>query len=56
MWPELNVFLYKHLLTHDLVDYNSWIESDKGIRLAETLSKDTVLAEGRRFLDSCLNS
>lgn len=29
-----------------LVDYNSWVESDKGRRLASTLDKDVVLAEG----------
>lgn len=29
-----------------LVDYNSWVESDKGRALAKKLSKDIVLAEG----------
>ena len=29
-----------------LVDYNSWIESDTGRKLAESLPKDIVLAEG----------
>lgn len=29
-----------------LVDYNSWQESEKGLKLAARLSKDTVLAEG----------
>jgi hypothetical protein len=28
------------------VDYNSWIESDKGLKLAAGLNKDVVLAEG----------
>lgn len=28
------------------VDYNSWVESNKGRRLAASLSKDVVLAEG----------
>lgn len=28
------------------VDYNSWIESDTGRKLAESLDKDVVLAEG----------
>lgn len=28
------------------VDYNSWIESEKGLKLAASLPKDTVLAEG----------
>ncbi|KAK2594424.1 hypothetical protein QQS21_007878 [Conoideocrella luteorostrata] len=27
-------------------DYNSWVESDKGRRLADSLDKDVVLAEG----------
>lgn len=27
-------------------DYNSWIESPEGLKLASTLSKDTILAEG----------
>lgn len=27
-------------------DYNSWVESDKGRRLANSLDKDVVLAEG----------
>ncbi|KAH0543832.1 hypothetical protein FGG08_001871 [Glutinoglossum americanum] len=28
------------------IDYNSWIETEKGIRLAASLPKDVVLAEG----------
>lgn len=28
------------------VDYNSWQESDQGLRLAASLDKDVVLAEG----------
>lgn len=28
------------------VDYNSWIESDTGRKLADSLDKDVVLAEG----------
>jgi hypothetical protein len=35
-----------------LVDYNSWIESDKGRRLADTLPKDTILAEGYKQYDT----
>lgn len=27
-------------------DYNSWVESEQGLKLASTLPKDTVLAEG----------
>lgn len=29
------------------VDYNSWVESDKGRKLTSTLDKDVVLAEGK---------
>ena len=29
------------------VDYNSWIESDKGLRLAQHLDKNVILAEGQ---------
>lgn len=34
------------------VDYNSWIESDKGRRLRQTLDPDTVLAEGYKEYDT----
>ena len=30
------------------VDYNSWQESEKGLRLAASLDKDVVLAEGTK--------
>ncbi|OKL59142.1 hypothetical protein UA08_05767 [Talaromyces atroroseus] len=33
-------------------DYNSWIESDKGRRLADSLPKDTILAEGYKEFDT----
>lgn len=33
-------------------DYNSWIESDKGRRLANSLDKDVVLAEGYKEYDT----
>ncbi len=33
-------------LIHFPVDYNSWIESDRGRKLADSLDKDVVLAEG----------
>ena len=35
------------VLTHITVDYNSWIESDKALRLAKSLPKDTVIVEGQ---------
>lgn len=31
-----------------LVDYNSWVESEQGLKLAASLDKDVVLAEGMR--------
>lgn len=33
-------------------DYNSWVESDKGRKLADILDKDVVLAEGYRQYDT----
>lgn len=36
----------ENALTGVIVDYNSWVESDQGRRLAASLDKDTVLAEG----------
>lgn len=35
-----------------LVDYNSWIESDKGRRLRQTLDPEVVLAEGYKEYDT----
>lgn len=35
-----------------VVDYNSWIESPKGRKLAAKLDKDVVLAEGMCFRTS----
>jgi hypothetical protein len=29
-----------------IVDYNSWVESEKGLKLAAGLDKNVVLAEG----------
>ena len=34
------------MLTICKVDYNSWIESETGRKLADSLDKDVVLAEG----------
>ena len=36
----------EEMLTNIVVDYNSWIESDTGRKLADSLDKDVVLAEG----------
>ena len=33
-----------------VVDYNSWIESDKGLRLAASLPKDAIIVEGGNTL------
>ena len=35
-----------------IVDYNSWIESDKGRRLADSLPKDAIIAEGYKEYDT----
>lgn len=34
------------------VDYNSWQESEQGLRLASTLDKNVVLAEGLKIASS----
>lgn len=34
------------------VDYNSWQESEKGLKLAASLDKDTILAEGYKEYDT----
>ncbi len=39
----------KEMLITSEVDYNSWIESDTGRKLADSLDKDVVLAEGMCF-------
>lgn len=36
-------------LTLNLVDYNSWQESEKGLQLAASLEKNVVLAEGMKM-------
>lgn len=46
--PTYRTYLQEiFVLTYALkVDYNSWVESEKGLKLAATLPKDVVLAEG----------
>ena len=39
-----------------LVDYNSWIESDTGRKLADSLPKDVILAEGLSAHNDCNTS
>ena len=51
MYVNKHPFTILALLTL-AVDYNSWIESDKGRRLRETLDPDTVLAEGYKEYDT----
>ncbi|KAL3424459.1 Mannan polymerase II complex ANP1 subunit [Phlyctema vagabunda] len=44
-----NVWFHRYKDGRDIegrFDYNSWIESDKALRLASTLDKDTVIVEG----------
>lgn len=41
--PLLHSYLLKLFY---VVDYNSWQESDTGLRLSASLDKDVVLAEG----------
>lgn len=44
---DVRIFLWGFdLLLTFLVDYNSWVESDKALRLASTLDKDTIIVEG----------
>ena len=38
--------IVKEILLSSAVDYNSWIESETGRKLADSLDKDVVLAEG----------
>ncbi|KAL9613981.1 MAG: hypothetical protein Q9167_001530 [Letrouitia subvulpina] len=44
-----NIWFHRYENNRDIegkFDYNSWQESEKGLRLAASLDKDTVLAEG----------
>lgn len=43
-------------LIHFPVDYNSWIESDRGRKLADSLDKDVVLAEGLSCFKSVISA
>ncbi|KAK1255237.1 hypothetical protein MKX08_009232 [Trichoderma sp. CBMAI-0020] len=38
--------------TMQIVDYNSWVESDQGRKLTNSLDKDVVLAEGYKQYDT----
>ncbi|KAL2001878.1 hypothetical protein VTN02DRAFT_1090 [Thermoascus thermophilus] len=50
-----NIWFHRYENDRDIegrFDYNSWIESDKGRKLAESLDKDTILAEGYKEYDT----
>jgi len=50
-----NVWFHRYRDGKDIegrFDYNSWIESDKALRLASTLPKDTVIVEGYKQFDT----
>jgi hypothetical protein len=50
-----NVWFHRYKDGRDIegrFDYNSWIESDKALRLANSLEKDTVIVEGYREFDT----
>jgi hypothetical protein len=46
------IFVHFARLTFLPVDYNSWIESDKAMRLKQTLDPNVVLAEGYKEYDT----
>ncbi|KAK4456943.1 Anp1-domain-containing protein [Cladorrhinum samala] len=50
-----NIWFHRYKDGRDIegrFDYNSWVESDKGRKLAASLDKDTVLAEGYKQYDT----
>jgi len=50
-----NIWFHRYENGRDIegrFDYNSWVESDKGRRLANSLDKDVVLAEGYKQYDT----
>ncbi|KAK4162668.1 Anp1-domain-containing protein [Cladorrhinum sp. PSN259] len=50
-----NIWFHRYRDGRDIegrFDYNSWVESDKGRKLAASLDKDTVLAEGYKQYDT----
>ena len=49
MTTRIDIWFHRYENGRDIegrFDYNSWVESDKGRKLAATLDKDVVLAEG----------
>ncbi|OJD11605.1 hypothetical protein ACJ73_09508 [Blastomyces percursus] len=50
-----NIWFHRYRNGRDIegrFDYNSWIESEKGLKLAASLDKDTILAEGYKEFDT----
>ncbi|KAK5660103.1 hypothetical protein OQA88_13572 [Cercophora sp. LCS_1] len=50
-----NIWFHRYENNRDIegrFDYNSWVESPKGLKLAASLPKDTVLAEGYKQYDT----
>ncbi|KAL1983210.1 hypothetical protein VTN96DRAFT_384 [Rasamsonia emersonii] len=50
-----NIWFHRYENGRDIegrFDYNSWIESDKGRKLRESLPEDTILAEGYKEFDT----
>ncbi|KAK4158553.1 Anp1-domain-containing protein [Chaetomidium leptoderma] len=50
-----NVWFHRYENGRDIegrFDYNSWVESEKGLKLAASLPKDTVIAEGYSQFDT----
>ena len=46
---HIDIWFHRYVDGRDIegrFDYNSWQESERGLALADSLSKDTVLAEG----------
>lgn len=50
-----NIWFHRYRDGRDIegrFDYNSWVESDKGLKLANSLDKNVVLAEGYKQYDT----
>ncbi|KAG9234812.1 glycosyltransferase family 62 protein [Amylocarpus encephaloides] len=50
-----NIWFHRYKDDKDIegrFDYNSWVESDKALRLASTLDKDTIIVEGYKEFDT----
>ncbi|KAI9798313.1 MAG: hypothetical protein M1833_004885 [Piccolia ochrophora] len=50
-----NIWFHRYQNGRDIegkFDYNSWVESEKGLKLASSLSKDEVIVEGYKEFDT----